>query len=132
MTKRPMKNRQRHLLIEALEVDAFLGFHPEELRARQRVVLSLRARLDATARADALAPLLDYDEVTACMREVALARPYRLQESLLDALATILLERFSSIDRVILTCRKPEAYGDVASVGLELSCERDSTEPARK
>ncbi len=95
------------ILIEELEIFARVGVPAEERAASQRLVVSLalQPRQPFGARADDLAETVDYAAVCGELRAFAATREDRLIETLADAMAELVLERFA-VARVELELRK--------------------------
>ena len=114
--------RSARILLEALEVQADIGFHEFEIGSPQRLLVSVEIWLSELA-----APAEDhpdqawnYDFVRAQVEELAGARRYNLQETLAHAI----FERVAAIHGVrALRVRlsKPDVYPDAEGVGVEFA-----------
>lgn len=111
------------ILIEGLQVDALVGVYAHERDAAQPLLLEIELAYDntrASARDD-VADTLDYALVCDTTRAFVAQRAPQLLETLAEALAAHLLERFAT-PRVRIRIRKPlaaQALG-AASVGIEI------------
>jgi len=111
----------RRVFVRGLEVKARLGVHPHE-KAPQRVLIGIElavrdAEAPDRAGADELARVVDYEALTRTARRVATEGHVRLAETLAERIALAAL----ADPRVVLarvTVEKPEAFADVASVGV--------------
>ncbi|MBI5508884.1 MAG: dihydroneopterin aldolase [Deltaproteobacteria bacterium] len=99
-----------------------LGIYPHEKRSRQSIVIdvSLYTNLSRALDSEKIADTVDYDRVAAVARELSRARHYPLIESLAEALATTLLDRFKP-RRVVVAVTKP---GALAPGSVSVSVER--------
>ncbi|MEO1175043.1 MAG: dihydroneopterin aldolase [Myxococcota bacterium] len=102
--------------------DASVGIYPRERRARQPIAVDASLYVDMTAAAteEKIRGTVDYDAISALVRETTGARHYPLIESLAHILATSLLSRFEALE-VKVEVHKPDALPDAtASVELHL------------
>jgi dihydroneopterin aldolase len=114
--------RSARILLEALEVQADIGFHEFEIGSPQRLLVSVEIWLsELTAPAeDHPDQAWNYDFVRAQVEELAGARRYNLQETLAHAI----FERVAAIRGVrALRVRlsKPDVYPDAEGVGVEVA-----------
>ena len=91
----------------------------------QRFVVSVDFPVDAarTARSDDLSSTVDYAAVFECVREIVEERSYRLIETLAEAVASAVLERFP-VSEVAVRLRKPEAPLPGSFEHVEISVRR--------
>lgn len=84
------------ILVEALELSAFIGVPEEERAAPQRltVSLTLEPTRDFRALEDRIENTVDYFILTEFVKAFTLERPRRLIETLANEIATELLSRF--------------------------------------
>ncbi len=84
------------ILIEALELSAFIGVPDDERAAAQRLTanLVLEPIRDFTALGDDIGNTVDYFAVCEATKVLSLARPRRLIETLAEEIAAELLARF--------------------------------------
>lgn len=115
-----------------LEDLAFYGYHgvrPEEKSLGQRFVVDLALTLDlaSAGRADDLSLTVDYAAAYRVVRELVEGPARDTIESLAEAIATTLLERFERLEAVTVRLKKPAApiadaqFGNVA---VEITRER--------
>ena len=117
-----IKVRQQRILIDRLEVVADIGFHAFEIGVPQRLLISVELWIDQRSAPAGDDPDLawDYDFVVQAVRELAGARRYNLQETLIHAIfERIAAARGIRALRVIST--KPDVYPDARGVGVEIS-----------
>ena len=117
-----LKVRSARILLDALEVQADIGFHEFEIGAPQRLLVSVEIWLD-----DAAPPPDDdpdrawnYDFLRAEVEAIASARRYNLQETLAHAV----LERIAAlrgVRHIRVQTSKPDIYPDAAGVGIEIA-----------
>ena len=117
-----LRVRSARILIEALEVQADIGFHEFEIGAPQRLLISVEVWLDTADLPPDDDPqhAWNYDFLRTEIREIAAARRYNLQETL----AKSIFERvaaFRGIRALRLRLSKPDVYPDAAGVGVEIA-----------
>ena len=117
-----LKPRSARIFLDSLEVMADIGFHDFEIGTPQRLLVTVEVWLDHIPPADSDDPSTawDYDFVREQVEELASARRYNLQESLVHAL----FDRFAAMRGVralrVVTA-KPDVYPEARSVGVELA-----------
>lgn len=106
--------------LEALEVQASLGIHPQERAGPQRVIISvdLHCNYGATPPADRIDAVVDYDFLRAEILKLVAGRHFELQETLCDAIAALAL-RDQRVAGVRVATMKPDIYPD-ARIGCEV------------
>jgi 7,8-dihydroneopterin aldolase/epimerase/oxygenase len=114
--------RSARIVLDALAVDADIGFHEFEIGRPQRLLATIEIWLEDVAMPadDDPAGAWDYDFVRTQVREMATARRYNLQETLAHAI----FERLAALHgirdlRVRLS--KPDIYSDAQGVGVEIA-----------
>jgi dihydroneopterin aldolase len=115
-----------------LEDLAFYGYHgvkPEEKRLGQRFVVDLALSLDLApaGRADDLSLTVNYAEAYRVVRELVEGPARDTLESLAEAIAAALLERFEPLEAVMVRVRKPSppiAGALLGSAGVEINRNR--------
>jgi dihydroneopterin aldolase len=117
-----LRPRSARIFLDSLEVMADIGFHDFEIGTPQRLLVTVEVWLDHIPPADSDDPSTawDYDFVREQVEELASARRYNLQESLVHAL----FDRFAAMRGVralrVVTA-KPDVYPEARSVGVELA-----------
>ena len=111
------------ILIEGLQVEAVVGVYAHERDAAQPLLLEIELAYDNTRACarDDVADTLDYAAVCDTVRAFVAGRAPQLLETLAEALAAHLLERFDT-PRVRVRIRKPlaaQALG-ATSVSIEI------------
>lgn len=111
-------------VLDGLEVQMGLGIHPQELAARQRVIVSVRMDVvyAAPPAEDRIDAVLDYDFVRGGVQALVATRHFHLQETLCEAIAALCLAD-ARVERVTVRTAKPDIYPD-AAVGCEIVRER--------
>ncbi|MEO6360041.1 MAG: dihydroneopterin aldolase [Sphingomicrobium sp.] len=117
-----IKVRTASILLEALEIEADIGFHDFEVGKPQRLLVTVEIWLDdlAAPADDDPAGAWDYDYLRSQVRAIAAERRYNLQETL----AHRIFERFSALHGVKalrVATAKPDIYADARGVGIEIS-----------
>ena len=122
MVPESLRPRSARIFLDSLEVMADIGFHDFEIGVPQRLLVTVEIWLDHIPPADSDDPEMawDYDFLREQVQELASARRYNLQESLVHAI----YERVASLRGVralrVLTA-KPDVYREARAVGVELS-----------
>jgi FolB domain-containing protein len=127
--------------LDALALDVIIGIFPQERVTRQRLTLSICLELPAAsfwvaADRGALEASVNYAHVAAVARFVAQEGRFRLVESLLGALARLLLsapvarEGRGALRGVQLLAQKPSVLGGNPVPGVSLRCAAGSIPPA--
>ena len=119
---------QRLVFIRGLALQALLGVHPHERAATQRIVIRIELLVEEDAASlgvgpDELCRVVDYEHVVNLVRAEAGGGHTMLVETLAEriALAALVDPR---VVRARVTLEKPDAFPDVASVGVTLERER--------
>ena len=86
------------LIIQDLEASCRLGVFEWEQRQPQTVWIDLELAVDASraAASDSVEDAVDYARLAEEVKRLAEGRPYRLMETLAQALASLVLERFGT------------------------------------
>jgi 7,8-dihydroneopterin aldolase/epimerase/oxygenase len=110
------------IFLDSLEVMADIGFHEFEIGTPQRLLVTVEIWLDHIPPADCDDPALawDYDYLREQIEELATARRYNLQESLVHAL----YDRFAAmrgVKALRVVTAKPDVYPDARAVGVEIA-----------
>ena len=103
-------------------LDASIGFHAAEREARQPVVVNIDLYVllgSSTSAADDVRDVLDYDQIRLRVIELAHARHFNLQETLLDGIVAICFD-YPGVRAVRASTEKPGVYPDVRTVGVEI------------
>jgi dihydroneopterin aldolase len=117
-----LRVRSARIVLDALAVQADIGFHEFEIGAPQRLLVSVEIWLeDVTAPSDDDPALAwNYDLLRTEVERIAGLRRYNLQETLAHAI----FERVSAL-RGIRALRvrlaKPDVYADAQGVGVEIA-----------
>ena len=116
------------ILIEALELHAYHGWHRHEGEFGQPFLLDLELETDIAraAATDELADALDYALIVATMRRLFVDTRYKLVEAAAASLAQGLLAQFPSVTLVDLRVRKlkPPIPERLSAVGVDLRLAR--------
>lgn len=117
-----IKVRQQRIRIDSLEVMADIGFHDYEVGTPQRLLVSVELWTDELTPPadDDPARAWDYDVIVKQVRDLATARRYNLQETLVHAI----FDRIAAARGVAalrVTSFKPDIYPDARGVGVEIS-----------
>jgi 7,8-dihydroneopterin aldolase/epimerase/oxygenase len=116
------QRQQRLVFIRGLEMQARLGVHAHEKRAPQRIVVGVELVVEdpwapGGVGPDELNRVVDYEKLVNLARSEVAAGHVLLVETLAERLATAALVD-PRVRRVRVSIEKPEAFTDVASVGV--------------
>ncbi|WP_206933846.1 dihydroneopterin aldolase [Roseococcus thiosulfatophilus] len=112
--------RLRRVFIRGLELQARLGVHAHEKVGPQRIVVhvELDVRDDGPdVGADDLARVVDYEQVVIAARQAVTGGHVLLVETLAEQMAALAL-RDARVLRARVSIEKPDAFSDVAAVGV--------------
>ena len=117
-----LRVRSTRLLLDALEVQADIGFHEYEVGKPQRLLVTVEIWLDDQTPPDDDDPssAWDYDYLRTEVQALAAARRYNLQETLAHAI----YRRFAAMQGVRalrVATAKPDIYPDARGVGIEIA-----------
>jgi len=117
-----LKVRSARILLEALAVQADIGFHEFEVGAPQRLLVSVEIWLDDVnmPHDDNPAHAWNYDFLRTEVEEIASARRYNLQETLAHAVFER-IAAFRGVKAVRVRTSKPDVYPDAHGVGVEIA-----------
>ena len=117
-----LRVRSSRLLLDALEVQADIGFHDYEVGQPQRLLVTVEIWLDDQSPPDDDDPASawDYDYLRTEVQALAAARRYNLQETLAHAI----YNRFGAmrgVKALRVATAKPDIYPDARGVGIEIA-----------
>ena len=109
------------IFLRGLEVRCAIGVHAHERAGSQRVTvdLDLRVTADAGPIDDSLARVVDYERIVDGVRRLAAGQHVNLVETLAERIAEFCLAE-PRVRRVRVAVAKPDAFADVAAVGIEI------------
>lgn len=118
---------RRLVFVRGLEVQALLGVHPHERTARQRVVIGVDPSVEedtapGSIGLDELHRMVDYERVVNLVRAEAGGGHTLLVETLAEWIAAAVLDD-PRIRRARVNVEKPDAFRDVAAVGVSVERE---------
>lgn len=107
--------------IHELKVSTVVGAHAWERKIRQTLLVDLEfaAPVVHPAQTDLLVDAIDYDAVSAQVRDWIVAREAQLIETLAEGVARLLQERFA-VPWVKVSIWKPGAVPDARKVGVTI------------
>lgn len=123
MTYVPDAERGRRVVfVRGLELMARLGIHPHEKAAPQRIRLDVELLVEDDAAPDGVGPdsfprVVDYQHLVELARSVVATGHVLLVETLAERIAATALDD-PRVERARVTVEKPEAFPDVAGVGV--------------
>jgi 7,8-dihydroneopterin aldolase/epimerase/oxygenase len=116
------KVRSARILLDALAVQADIGFHDFEVGAPQRLLVTAEIWLDdlSPPSDDDPAGAWNYDFLRREVEEIAAARRYNLQETLAHAIFERIAQ-FRGVKALRVRTSKPDVYPDAHGVGVEIA-----------
>jgi dihydroneopterin aldolase len=117
-----LRVRSSRILLDALEVEADIGFHEFEIGQPQRLLVTVEIWLEdlSPPAGDEPSGAWDYDYLRTEVQALAGARRYNLQETLAHAI----YRRFAAMHGVKalrVATAKPDIYDDARGVGVEIA-----------
>ncbi|MEK9719907.1 MAG: dihydroneopterin aldolase [Quisquiliibacterium sp.] len=112
----------RRIFLRDFALQVSIGFHDFELKARQRVLISVDlfvAIAASSSESDQVHEVLDYDFVRRGIIDWADSRHFNLQETLLDGIVQICLSQ-PAVRAVRASTQKPDVYPDCRTIGVEV------------
>jgi dihydroneopterin aldolase len=119
----------RRLFLREVLMDANIGIHAFERRARQRLAINVDLFVPlavSTPQRDQIDEVVDYDFVRSTVQARIAQGHINLQETLVDDIARALLAH-PGVAAVRVTSEKPDVYEDVEAVGVEVFRFKDAT-----
>ncbi len=115
-----ISSRRYTNILKGLEISAFLGIHPPEVAARQRVLVSVEMVCDYPHELeDRIETVLDYDFLREGILAMARDERFALQETLCDRIA-MLCWQFPHVSMVQVTTMKPDIYPEAKAIGCSV------------
>lgn len=117
-----LKVRSQRILLEALEVQADIGFHDFEVGAPQRLLVSVEIWLDelAAPHDDHPQHAWNYDFLRREVEEITSSRRFNLQETLAHEVFER-LAAFRGVKALRVRTSKPDIYPEAHGVGVEIA-----------
>jgi dihydroneopterin aldolase len=122
LVPRELEVKSSRILLDALEVQADIGFHEFEVGKPQRLLVTVEIWLDdlAAPAGDDPAEAWDYDVLRSEILRLAAERRYNLQETLIHAIYKR-LAAMRGVRALRVKSAKPDIYKDAAAVGVEIA-----------
>ena len=123
-----LRPRSASILLDALEVQADIGFHEYEIGKPQRLLVTVEVWLDQIPAADTDDPssAWDYDFVREQVENTAKSRRFNLQETLAHAIYQQ-VAALHGVRALRVATVKPDTYRDARGVGFELRSYRGAS-----
>ena len=117
-----LRVRSARILLEALDVQADIGFHDFEVGSPQRLLVTVEIWLEdlEPPRGDDPAFAWDYDFMRTEIQEIASARRFNLQETLAHAIFER-IAAFRGVAALRVKLSKPDVYPEAHGVGVEIA-----------
>lgn len=114
--------RTHEILLEELSLDADIGFHDFEIGTPQRLLATVRVRLDLAhwPQTDTREASWNYDFIRTNVKRLAEGRRFNLQETLAQEIFDLVAAEPGVIGLTVWL-RKPDVYPDARAVGIMLS-----------
>lgn len=116
------------LFLKDYEIKVRLGVHDFEKAAPQRVRINVALAVEATAEADAIETVLDYDFLRAEITLLAAQGHIGLQETLCAEILKLCRAR-TGVRAVRVSTEKPDVYPDCAAVGCRMAWIDEGVDP---
>lgn len=109
------------VFLRGLSCQCVIGVWEWERQVKQKLVLDIELTTDisAAAKSDKLDDALNYQRIAERVTEVAEASSYQLLESLIAALAEMILQEFE-VQSVKIRLDKGSAVANVKNVGIQI------------
>ena len=122
-----MKIIETTILVEDLEIEAYVGQHAPEREQLQTVVISIACSLkDPIVSADAIENTFDYLPIVTEVKALAVAGKRRLIETLAEEIALLCLNS-SKAESVVVSIRKPNKLPGVKAVGITRTFKKEES-----
>ena len=118
----PPPARLRRVFIRGLELQARLGVHAHEKAAPQRILVHVDLDVQDDGPdigADNLRRVVDYEDVVQAAKRAVSGGHVLLVETLAETIAAFALHDPRAV-RAVVEIEKPDAFADVASVGVRV------------
>ena len=117
-----LRVRSSRIFLDALEVQADIGFHEFEIGQPQRLLITVEIWLEDVSppAEDDPAQAWDYDYLRTEVETLASARRYNLQETLAHAI----YQRFAAmrgVKALRVATAKPDIYEEARGVGIDIA-----------
>ncbi len=111
--------------LKNIQVYAYHGAHAHEREhgARFEIDVEIEAALEGAVQRDDLAQTIDYVQVQETVVGIATGRRFHLIESLADAIAASIMERFPAREAIVRV-RKPGVSAGVVLDTIETECRK--------
>ncbi len=115
------------ILIEGLKVETVVGCFNWERQILQPLMLDLKIWLDLSvaAQSDELTDTLNYAEICELASQSIVHAAPKLIEHAADVVMHVLFERYTKIEKIHITIRKPAIIATAQSVGIQIERHRD-------
>lgn len=123
---RPRQPKPDRLILQDITAESRLGVFEWEQQTPQIISVDLELTIDArqAARQDEVRDAIDYAQLVTAVKELAQARPYRLLETLAEAIASMVVREFRTPSvRIRVKKRSLPGIG-YAAVELERTARR--------
>ena len=116
--------RTHEVILEDLELIADIGFHDFEVGVPQRLLATVRVRLDLAhwPEADTREASWNYDFIRTGIHALMDGRRFNLQETLAEEIFAMIASR-PGVLALTVWLKKPDVYADARAVGVMLSSE---------
>ncbi len=114
--------KTRKIVLEDYRLELDIGFHEFEVGNPQRVLITVEVWVDEASfpTSDSVQDAWDYDFLRTAIGELAKARRFNLQETLVRAIYDLIAAR-RGVTALRVSSRKADVYPDCGGVGVELA-----------
>jgi dihydroneopterin aldolase len=113
------------VIIEGLQVDAFVGIYDWEHEQSQPLVIDLTMAWDnrPAAASEQINDALDYDRVSQAVTQLITVQPWQLIETVAERIAALVLNDFA-VTQVLVKVAKPQAVPAARQVAVVIERQR--------
>lgn len=113
------------VMIEGLQVDAFVGIYAWEHEQAQPLVIDLTMAWDnrPAAQSEQISDALDYDRVSQAVTQLIVQQPWQLIETVAERIAALVLTDFA-VTQVRVKVAKPQAVPTARQVAVVIERQR--------
>lgn len=127
--REPAAQEVYRILVRDLVLPCRIGIHPHERTAPQRVRINVEILVERHGSGDQLRHVLNYEEIVAGVRALALGEHINLIETLADRIMDIALESPRALGARV-SVEKLDVFPEAESVGVVLRRRRPKRLPA--
>jgi dihydroneopterin aldolase len=114
------------IILSRMQFYGYHGVFPEENKLGQRFIVDAELHLDLSraGSSDDLGQTVNYAEAYERIRSIVQGKPFRLIEALAEAIASDLLQQYTSVNEVTVRVTKPNPPFDTHFDGVTVDIHR--------